>query len=169
MDNWRWHKVPFYLRTGKRMDHQVSHIVIQFRNIPYSIFGDATHHILHNRLVLSLRPEEGLKLFLMTKDPGPGGLRLKCAHLNLLYPEEHVRYSNAYERLLMDVVRGQPQLFMRRDEVEAAWKWIDPIREGWREREQLLLPYKAGTPGPEEAMYFIARDGDHRRWFKDTE
>ncbi len=104
----------------------------------------------------------------MAKDPGPGGLRLRNVPLNLSYAETFtLRYPDAYERLLMDVVRGNATLFMRRDEVAAAWRWIDPILSGWQARQQTLRPYTAGSWGPADAVALIARD--ERSWFEDAQ
>src|SRR5690606_3147375 len=130
--NWRWAGTPFYLRTGKRMAKRVSEIVIQFRNIPHSMFDGSAGRIVANRLVLRLQPDEAVQMFLMIKDPGPGGMRLSQVPLNLSFAETfQIRQPDAYERLLLDVVRGNQTLFMRRDEVATAWDWIDPIREAW--------------------------------------
>jgi glucose-6-phosphate 1-dehydrogenase len=160
IESWRWAAVPFYLRTGKRMPLRASEIVVQFRAIPHSIFQPDAGRIVANRLVVRLQPDEGMKLFLMAKDPGPGGMRLREAPLNLSFAETFkVRYPDAYERLLMDVVRGNPTLFMRRDEVEAAWAWIEPILAAWRERGDAPKPYTAGTWGPSAAVALIERDG----------
>ena len=135
--NWRWAGVPFYLRTGKRLAERVSEIVITFRAVPHSIFDASAGPVTPNRLVLRLQPDEGVKLWLMIKYPGPGGLRLRCVPLDMSFAEAFgVRYPDAYERLLMDVVRGNPTLFMRRDEVEAAWRWIDPILAAWKSGER---------------------------------
>jgi glucose-6-phosphate 1-dehydrogenase len=159
--------VPFYLRTGKRLPSRASEIVIQFRSIPHSIFEPNAGLISPNRLVVRLQPDEGIKLFLMAKDPGPGGMRLREAHLNLSFAETfRVRYPDAYERLLMDVVRGNPTLFMRRDEVEAAWSWVEPILEAWGEASEPPKPYTAGTWGPSAAIALIEREG--RTWHDDT-
>ena len=120
-----------------------------------------------NRLVVRLQPDEGIKLFLMAKDPGPGGMRLREAHLNLSFAETfRVRYPDAYERLLMDVVRGNPTLFMRRDEVEAAWAWVEPILEAWSDTGEAPRPYTAGTWGPSAAIALIEREG--RTWHDDV-
>ena len=165
--NWRWAGVPFYLRTGKRLPLRASEIVIQFRHIPYSIFGAGTGAIRPNQLVVRLQPDEGVQLTLMNKQPGPGGMRLRATPLNLSFAETfQVRYPDAYERLLMDVVRGNPTLFMRRDEVEAAWAWIEPILEAWRERSEPPKAYPAGSWGPSAAIALIERDG--RTWHEDT-
>jgi len=164
--NWRWAGVPFYLRTGKRLAERVSEIVIAFRAIPHSIFGPAAGQIAPNKLVLRLQPDEGVKLWLMIKYPGPGGLRLRRVPLDMSFAEAFgVRYPDAYERLLMDVVRGNPTLFMRRDEVEAAWRWIDPILAAWEGSGETPKPYNAGTWGPSAAVALIERDG--RTWHED--
>ena len=166
IEGWRWAGVPFYLRTGKRLPSRASEVVIQFRAIPHSIFEPGAGLISANRLVVRLQPDEGIKLFLMAKDPGPGGMRLREAHLNLSFAETfRVRYPDAYERLLMDVVRGNPTLFMRRDEVEAAWAWIEPILNAWAESGEPPRPYTTGTWGPSAAIALIEREG--RTWHDD--
>jgi glucose-6-phosphate 1-dehydrogenase len=165
-ENWRWAGVPFYLRTGKRMPVRTSEIVIQFRAIPHSIFSADAGPIAANRLLVRLQPDEGVKLSLMAKDPGPGGMRLREAPLNLSFAETfRVRAPDAYERLLMDVVRGNPTLFMRRDEVETAWTWAETILSAWADRAEAPRPYAAGTWGPSAAIALIERDG--RTWHED--
>jgi glucose-6-phosphate 1-dehydrogenase len=167
IENWRWAGVPFYLRTGKRLPLRASEIVIDFRTIPHSIFEPEAGAIAANRLVVRLQPDEGVKLYLMAKDPGPGGMRLREAPLNLSFAETFkVRYPDAYERLLMDVVRGNPTLFMRRDEVEAAWTWVEPILDAWRNTAEAPKPYSAGTWGPSAAIGLIERDG--RTWHEEA-
>ena len=167
IENWRWSGVPFYLRTGKRMATRVSEIVIQFRNIPHSIFDHAQGAPRPNRLIIRLQPDEGVKLLMMIKDPGPGGLRLREVALNLSFAEAFSeRTPEAYERLLLDVVRGNQTLFMRRDELEAAWAWVDPIREAWDAAPEAPQPYSAGTWGPTGAIALIERDG--RTWHEDA-
>lgn len=164
--SWRWAGVPFYLRTGKRLGSRASEIVVQYRKVPHSIFSEASRHLVANRLVLRLQPDEGMKLYLMSKDPGPGGLRFKNEPLNLSYAETFTMgYRDAYERLLMDVVRGNPTLFMRKDEVAAAWQWIDPILDGWQSEGIVPKSYPAGSWGPSDATALIARDG--RTWHED--
>ncbi|MEM7677506.1 MAG: glucose-6-phosphate dehydrogenase, partial [Myxococcota bacterium] len=161
--NWRWAGVPIYLRTGKRLADRWSEIVIQFRPVPHVIFDRRAGDMASNRLVIRLQPDEGVRLHLMTKEPGPGGLRLRQVPLNLSYAEAFkVRYPDAYERLLMDVVRGNTTLFMRRDEVEAAWRWTEPVLAGWREYGVTPRPYAAGTMGPTGAAVLLGRDG--RSW-----
>ncbi len=167
VDNWRWAGVPFYLRTGKRLAERVSEIVIAFRPVPHSIFEHGAGPVMANKLVLRLQPDEGVKLWLMIKDPGPGGLRLQHVPLDMSFAEAFgVHQPEAYERLLMDVVRGNPTLFMRRDEVEAAWKWIDPILAAWETLRDAPKPYTAGSWGPSAAVALIERDG--RTWHEDA-
>jgi glucose-6-phosphate 1-dehydrogenase len=166
IENWRWSNVPFYIRTGKRLPSRASEIVIQFRNIPHSIFDHAEGAPKPNRLVIRIQPDEGVKLFLMIKDPGPGGMRLREVPLNLSFAATFTeRTPEAYERLLLDVIRGQQTLFMRRDELEAAWSWVDPIREAWDAATDAPQPYTAGSWGPTGAIALIERDG--RTWNED--
>ncbi|MDQ0419762.1 glucose-6-phosphate 1-dehydrogenase [Peteryoungia aggregata LMG 23059] len=163
INNWRWAGVPFYLRTGKRLATRMSEIVIAFKPIPHSIFGDAAGRIEANKLVIRLQPDEGVKQWLMIKDPGPGGMRLRHVSLDMSFAQAFdVRNPDAYERLLMDVIRSNQTLFMRRDEVEAAWKWCDPILKAWEEIGQKAQGYTSGTWGPSQAIALIERDG--RTW-----
>ncbi len=158
IDNWRWAGVPFYLRTGKRMAQRRSEIVIQFKPVPHSVFGSDTL-VNANRLVIRLQPDEAVKLWMEIKEPGAGGMRLKTLPLNLSYADNFtVRYPDAYERLLMDVVRGNLSLFMRRDEVEAAWKWVDQIHAGWEAVKQRVELYPAGEDGPRESGDMLANN-----------
>ncbi len=161
--NWRWAGVPFYLRTGKRLPQRVSEIVVAFKPVPYSIFEDSIGPLVQNKLVLRLQPDEGVKLWLTIKDPGPGGLRLRHVPLDMSFAEAFgVTQPDAYERLLLDVVRGNATLFMRRDEVEAAWRWADPILNAWSVSTEAPRAYTAGTWGPSAAVALIERDG--RSW-----
>lgn len=154
--NWRWAGVPIYIRTGKRMSARRSEIIIQFKPVPHSIFGEGIK-VNPNKLVIRLQPDEAVNLWMEIKEPGAGGLRLKSLPLNLAYADNFtVRYPDAYERLLMDVVRGNLSLFMRRDEVEAAWRWCDGILEAWDEVEQKVSYYPAGSDGPEAAERMLA-------------
>ena len=165
IDNWRWHGTPFYLRTGKRLPEKSSEIVIQFRRIAHSIFDDHSGGIEPNRLVIRLQPNEGVRLSVVTKEPGPGGFYLRSLPLDLSFNETYqVRYPDAYERLLMEVLRGNPALFMRRDEVDAAWAWIDRIRESWQEAGMAPQQYAAGTWGPTGSAVLI--DRDDRAWYQ---
>jgi len=164
--NWRWTGVPFYLRTGKRLQQRSSEIVVTFRKAPHSIFNSDCGKALQTRLVIRLQPDEGIKLWLMIKEPGSGGMRLQYVPLDMSFAEAFdVSVPDAYERLLMDVVRGNATLFMRRDEVEAAWRWIDPIRQAWSQMNDLPRPYVAGSWGPSAAVALIERDG--RTWMED--
>jgi glucose-6-phosphate 1-dehydrogenase len=162
--NWRWAGVPFYLRTGKRLATRVSEIVIEFKPIPHSIFaGESAGPIFPNQLVIRLQPDEGVKQFIMIKDPGPGGMRLRQIPLDMSFAQSFQgRSPDAYERLIMDMIRGNQTLFMRRDEVEAAWKWIDPIQNAWANARQEVQGYTAGTWGPSASIALIERDG--RTW-----
>ena len=161
----RWAGVPFYLRTGKRLPQKVSEIVVQFRSLPFSIFPKE-HTLAANKLIIRLQPEEGMRLEMMTKDPGPGGLQLRPTGLDISYEKTFgSRFPDAYERLLMDTVRGNSTLFMRRDEVEAAWQWVSPIMEAWGSRADRPRPYAAGSWGPTAAIALIERDG--RTWYED--
>jgi glucose-6-phosphate 1-dehydrogenase len=167
VQNWRWAGVPFYLRTGKRMHTRASEIVVQFRPVPHSIFPEEAGALGPNRLVMHLQPDESIRLHLMAKHPGPGGLHLRQAPLNLSFAETfQTRSADAYERLLMDVVRGNGTLFMRRDEVEAAWSWTEPILHAWGLSGEPPKPYHAGTTGPAAAIALIERDG--RTWHEEA-
>ena len=163
IENWRWSNVPFYLRTGKRLKAKHSEIVIQFEDVPHSIFPEQQYNVQPNRLSIQLQPDEGVKLFVMAKEPGPGGFDLRPVSLDLSFEETFgIRYPDAYERLLMEVLRGNPALFMRRDEVEAAWGWVDSIVAGWAESQQKVETYVAGSWGPTSSSLLL--DRDDRRW-----
>jgi glucose-6-phosphate 1-dehydrogenase len=163
IDNWRWSGVPFYLRTGKRQPHRCSEIYLQFRAVPHSIFAGNGATVQPNALVIQLQPEERISLVLMNKRPGldRSGLRLSQVALDLDRGEEFAmdRGRIAYERLYLDALEGNGTLFVRRDEVEAAWGWIDGIAEGWRAAGQVPRPYPAGTAGPSSAVALAERHG----------
>lgn len=166
VDNWRWSGVPFYLRTGKRLLERYSEIVIQLKPVPHNIFSTQDAMPDANKLIIRLQPDESVKLQMVTKVPGPGGYRLKPVLLNLSLTEEFdERFPDAYERLLMDVVRGNLTLFMRSDELEAAWTWTEYIMNGWQEANMKTKRYAAGSWGPEEAHNMMARDG--REWHRE--
>jgi glucose-6-phosphate 1-dehydrogenase len=163
--NWRWAGVPFYLRTGKRLKARSSEIAVVFQDLGHTIFeGDVARH--RNILSIRLQPNEGIDLQVTIKEPGPGGMRLIDVPLDLTFADalggEHEAAPDAYERLIMDVIRGNQTLFMRGDEVEAAWAWTDPIIRGWESRADVPKLYEAGSSGPEEALLLMHRDG--RRW-----
>ncbi|WP_151717565.1 glucose-6-phosphate dehydrogenase [Gemmobacter serpentinus] len=163
--NWRWKGTPFYLRTGKKLRARASEIAITFKEPPHSIFDDAAGW-RENVLVIRLQPNEGMNLKVMIKEPGPGGMRLVQVPLDMSFAEalgeEGADIPDAYERLIMDVIRGNQTLFMRGDELEAAWAWTDPIIEGWEARGDRPKGYDAGSSGPEDALMLMHRDG--RRW-----
>jgi glucose-6-phosphate 1-dehydrogenase len=161
VDNWRWAGVPFYLRTGKRMQDRLAEIVINFRPVPHSIFdADAPRR---NKLVIKLQPDDQLTFEINTKTPGDS-MQLSPMSLNLAFNESAAarrgpRRLDAYERLLMDVVRGRLALFVRRDELEAAWTWIEPIFAAWEQLREAPKPYTAGTWGPAASSALVSRDG----------
>ena len=167
IDNWRWSNVPFYVRTGKRLKEKHSEIVVQFQEVPHSIFPEQKYNVAPNRLTIRPQPDEGVKLSVMAKEPGPGGFDLRAVSLDLSFEETFgVRYPDAYERLLMEVLRGNPALFMRRDEVEAAWHWIDTIIGSWEASRQKVETYVAGSWGPAASSLLLDRDG--RAWHPDV-
>lgn len=165
IDNWRWAGVPFYLRTGKRMGHRVSEIILTFKKVPHLAFKDQEGRMRDNRLVIRLQPDESIKLGMMIKVPGTK-MVLKRTHLNLNLADSYDghRPPLAYERLLMDVIRGNATLFMHRDEVEQAWRWVEPILDGWGQRGDRPRIYTAGTWGPTEAIALMVRD--NREWYE---
>src|SRR3954447_9916839 len=163
IDNWRWKGVPFYLRTGKRMPQRDSEIFIQFKDVPYSIFASRGATTRPNKLIIGLQPDETIELRVMAKAPGLDrqGLRLREVPLDLGLMNAFSEYRRriAYERLLLDLIEGDPTLFVRRDEVEAQWTWIDRIRAAWAEKGLTPPPYAAGTWGPSAAIALTERDG----------
>ncbi len=163
IDNWRWKGVPFYLRTGKRMPQRETEIFIQFKDIPYSIFASRGATTRPNKLIIGLQPQESIELRLMAKTPGLDrqGVRLRELPLDIGMANAFSEYRRriAYERLLLDLIEGDPTLFVRRDEVEAQWRWIDRIRAAWAERGMTPRPYAAGTWGPSAAIALAERDG----------
>ncbi|SLN13702.1 glucose-6-phosphate dehydrogenase [Roseisalinus antarcticus] len=163
--NMRWSGVPFYLRTGKKLKGRTSEIAVVFKDLGHSIFeGDEKRH--RNILAIRLQPNEGIDLQVTIKEPGPGGMRLIDVPLDMTFADalgdDVDEATDAYERLIMDVIRGNQTLFMRGDEVEAAWAWTDPIIEGWQTRNDVPKHYDIGSTGPEDAMMLLHRDG--RRW-----
>ena len=165
ISNWRWNGTPFYLRTGKRLKARMSEIVVRFKEPPHSIFEADTGQSA-NELSIRLQPNEGMDLKVTIKEPGPGGMRLIDVPLDMTFAEalgEEIADSpDAYERLIMDVIRGNQTLFMRGDEVEAAWAWTDPIIEDWERRRDKPISYDPFSTGPEEALMLLHKDG--LRW-----
>lgn len=163
VDNWRWSGVPFYLRTGKRMPRRSTEIYLQFRAVPHSIFANAGAKVVPNALVIRLQPEEHIELRLMSKTPGldRAGMRLSQVALDLDMHEEFSASARrpAYERLYLDALEGNGTLFVRRDETEAAWEWVDAVVEGWRHADIIPRTYPAGTWGPASAVAMAERHG----------
>ena len=148
VDNWRWKNVPFYLRSGKRMIKRYSEIVINFKEVRHNIFP-SKEKLNNNKLIIRLQPEERIELIQMTKVPGPGGYRYKPIALKLDYSDSFKdRFPEAYERLIIDVIRGNQTLFMRQDELQAAWTWIESITDSWKSTNQSNILYEAGSWGP---------------------
>ncbi len=163
IDNWRWEGVPFYLRTGKRLAAKVSEISILFRPAPHQSFPTtAVENWQPNRLVIRIQPEEGILMRIQAKQPGT---RMILGPVDMkFYYRETFRTSSpeAYETLLLDVMRGDATLFMRADQVEAAWTVIAPILEAWQNVPAADFPdYQPGSWGPESAGFLITRDGRH--------
>lgn len=165
LDNWRWKGVPFYLRTGKRMPERKTEIVVQFRNVPHSIFAGRGARTVPNQLVIGIQPEENIRLQLMAKVPGldRDGIRLRAVPLDIAMPDAFAGPTKriAYERLLLDLIEGDQTLFVRRDEVEAQWDWIDAIRTSWADNGVAPKAYTAGSWGPSAAIALTERDGVH--------
>ncbi|WP_293574284.1 glucose-6-phosphate dehydrogenase [Phaeobacter sp.] len=169
ISNWRWAGTPFYLRTGKRLVARSSVINVFFKDAPHSIFGaDAGRHA--NLLTIRLQPDEGITLKVTIKEPGPGGMRLIDVPLDMSFAQalgDNIQNAtDAYERLITDVIRGNQTLFMRGDEVEAAWAWTDPIIAGWGARGDVPKPYDSGSTGPGDADLLLRRDGRDWRGIK---
>jgi len=163
VDNWRWKGVPFYLRTGKRLPERVTEIIVHFACVPHSIFAARGAKLKPNKLVIGIQPEENLSFTLMAKVPGLDreGIRLREVPLDIAMSDAFVGQHRriAYERLLLDLVEGDQTLFVRRDEVEAQWEWIDAIRASWEEQGLKPKTYTAGTWGPSAAIALAERDG----------
>ena len=163
IDNWRWKGVPFYLRTGKRLPSRQSEILIQFKDVPHSIFDGRGAVLQPNKLIIRLQPDENVRLLLMSKVPGldRDGIRLREMPLDISMPNAFAdtRRRIAYERLLLDLVEGDQTLFVRRDEVEAQWEWVDAIRDGWAANAMKPRTYTAGSWGPSAAIALTERDG----------
>ncbi|HQP19016.1 MAG TPA: glucose-6-phosphate dehydrogenase, partial [Phenylobacterium sp.] len=169
IDNWRWAGVPFFLRTGKRLPERRTQIVIQFKGVPHSIFGaTAQADMVANQLIIDLQPDEDIELVLMNKAPGISqeGMRLQSLPLSLsllkAYSGPGARRRIAYERLFLDVISGNSTLFVRRDEVEQAWTWVDGVAAAWAESGMAPKPYAAGSWGPAGAFALIERS--ERAW-----
>jgi glucose-6-phosphate 1-dehydrogenase len=163
IDNWRWRGVPFYLRTGKRLAERRTEIIVRFNCIPHSIFAARGAKTQPNNLVIAIQPKENIKLSIMAKVPGLDreGLRLRPVPLDISLADAFAGPVRriAYERLLLDLIEGDQTLFVRRDEVETQWEWIDGIRAGWASDQMSPKPYAAGSWGPSAAIALTERDG----------
>jgi len=167
IDNQRWSGVPFYLRTGKRLSTRISEIIVTFKAVTQFMLDYSEGKLDNNRLVIRLQPDGGIKLLLTVRDPRSGGRRLHRVPLCTSFADVFGKKSQeAHERILMDVVRGDQTLFMRREEVETSWHWIDPIIEGWKRFPSGLKFYPTGTWGPDASTALIERD--KRMWYEKT-
>jgi glucose-6-phosphate 1-dehydrogenase len=171
IDNWRWAGVPFFLRTGKRLPNRDTEIFIQFKGVPHSIFaGDSRQDLAPNSLLIRLQPDEDIVLRVMNQAPGLSleGMRLESLPLSLSLRNTRTapgRRRIAYERLILDALGGNSTLFVRRDEVEKSWEWVDGVNDAWRRAGLAPRPYTAGSWGPSGAFALIEREG--RAWYED--
>tara|TARA_B100000780_G_scaffold273772_1_gene237778 strand:- start:162 stop:1208 length:1047 start_codon:yes stop_codon:yes gene_type:complete len=166
--NWRWTGTPFYLRTGKRMASKVTEIIIHYKSNNHYIFDPDQANIAQNQLVIRLQPYESISLQVLTKEQGIAKnmkLRRDPLHLDFAQTQSQARISDAYERLLLEALKGNQGLFVRRDEVELAWLWCDQIRQSWHEAELNLEDYPAGSNGPQKACDMIEAHG--HKWYED--
>ncbi|MBL8012979.1 MAG: glucose-6-phosphate dehydrogenase [Candidatus Omnitrophica bacterium] len=163
IDNWRWHGVPFYLRSGKRLISQGTEILVQFKQIPHSIFASFRHQqFASNILCFRIQPDEGISFRFEAKQPGPE-INLASINFNFDYKTTfHTKLMGAYERLLLDCMHGDRTLFIREDIVDLSWKFITPILKHWEKSKRPVALYPAGSWGPKEAMALI--HGDGRKW-----
>ena len=165
INNWRWQGVPFYLRTGKRMPAKQSEIVVHFKQQPHNIFKDSQIDLPGNKLTIRLQPDEGVELQMMNKIPGIASqMHIQENKLDLSFSKayDNQRVVDAYERLMLEVINGNQSLFVSREEVEVAWRWVDGIIDAWQLTHDKPKPYAAGTWGPVGAITLIARD--NRQW-----
>ena len=165
VDNWRWAGVPFYLRTGKRTPNKRTEIVVNFKQLPHNIFKDSFRSLPANKLVIHLQPNEGVEVVMLNKIPGiDGNIKLQQTSLDLSFSETFKanRIFGGYEKLILEALRGNPTLFLSREEIEQAWIWIDSIQTAWSNNHIKPKPYSAGTWGPIAAVALLARDG--RAW-----
>lgn len=163
IDNWRWSKVPFYIRTGKRLKRRSAEIVIQFKDVSHNAFDSDAGNLVPNRLIIQLQPEERMQLLLMAKDMTQLKTVLKPVKLDLNFTESSQGFKSfGYKRLLLDAIAGNASLFIHRDEGSAAWQWVDPIIEYWKENDDIPHLYRAGTWGPAESKELLAKDS--REW-----
>ncbi len=167
IDNWRWSGVPFYLRTGKRMSAKDSEIVVHFKEQPHNIFKDSYSELPANKLAIRLQPDEGVELQMMNKIPGIASqMNIQENKLDLSFNDtyQNQRVIDAYERLMLEILNGNQSLFVSRNEVEAAWTWVDSVISAWQETNERPKPYSAGTWGPEDSISLVMNDNRH--WVK---
>ncbi|MCL4138000.1 UNVERIFIED_CONTAM: hypothetical protein GTU68_036812, partial [Idotea baltica] len=165
IESWRWAGVPFYLRTGKHLESKLTEIIINFRKIPHSIYETEDGFNTPNQLVIRLQPKESIRMRIYVKAWGDD-MQLQPVHLDLDFNDVFKkRQMIAYERLCIDIIRGNQTLFMRRDEVDAAWGWIDPIHQAWEKHNVVPKGYIAGTMGPAAANALISKEG--LKWYED--
>jgi glucose-6-phosphate 1-dehydrogenase len=165
IDNWRWAGVPFYLRTGKRMPNKRTEIVVYFKQLPHNIFKDSFRELPPNKLIIHLQPNEGVEIEMLNKVPGiDGNLKLQQTKLDLSFSETFKKSSifGGYEKLVLEALRGNPTLFLSREEIEQAWTWVDSVQDAWAHSNAAPKPYPAGSWGPVAAVGLLARDG--RAW-----
>lgn len=165
IDNWRWSGVPVYMRTGKRMPNKRTEIVVNFKNLPHNIFKDSFYELPANKLVIHLQPNEGVDVMMLNKVPGiDGNIKLQQTKLDLSFSEtfKKNRIFGGYEKLILEALRGNPTLFLSREEIEQAWTWVDSIQDAWAHNHTAPKPYPAGSWGPVASVALLARDG--RAW-----
>ncbi len=165
IDNWRWAGVPFYLRTGKRMNYKRTEIVVYFKQLPHNIFKDSFRHLPPNKLIIHLQPNEGVDVEILNKIPGiDEGIKLQQTKLDLSFSDafKKTKLFGGYEKLILEALRGNPTLFLSREEIEQAWTWVDSIQKAWAKTNEETRPYPAGTWGPIASDSLLARDG--RAW-----
>lgn len=165
IDNWRWAGVPFYLRTGKRMSYKRTEIVVNFKQLPHNIFKESFTDLPSNKLIIHLQPNEGVEIQVLNKIPGiDDNIRLQKTKLDLSFSDtfKNSKIFGGYEKLVLEALRGNPTLFLSREEIEQAWTWIDSIQDAWAQTNIKPKPYPAGSWGPDAADELLARDG--RTW-----
>jgi Glucose-6-phosphate 1-dehydrogenase len=165
IDNWRWAGVPFYMRTGKRMSHKRTEIVVNFKQQPHNIFKESYVDLPPNKLIIHLQPNEGVEIQVLNKIPGiDENIKLQKTKLDLSFSEafKNSRIFGGYEKLVLEAMRGNPTLFLSREEIEQAWRWIDSIQEAWKHLSAPPKLYPAGSWGPQASDDLLVRD--NRSW-----
>ena len=165
IDNWRWAGVPFYMRTGKRLTGKRTEIVVYFKQLPHNIFKDSFRELPPNKLIIHLQPNEGVEIEMLNKIPGiDEHIKLQKTKLDLSFSDtfKESRIFGGYEKLVLEAMRGNPTLFLSREEIEQAWTWVDSIQNAWQHYKDAPKPYSAGSWGPVASVALIARDG--RAW-----